>query len=62
MSSYWSKVGSQYSLNGRLIKECQVSKQIHTEKNAMKDEGRDEGDVSTSQETPNLANKTPEAR
>lgn len=34
----------------------------HTEKVPCEGEGRDEGDVSTGQETPSLANKTPEAR
>ena len=49
-------------MTGILIQKEYLEKNRHTGRMPSKDEGKDWGDDSTSQRTPKIANKPPEAR
>ena len=48
-------------MTGVLIKRGNLDTDMHTGRTPCDDEGRDWGDASTSQETPRMASKPPEA-
>ena len=62
MRSNWNRVGPSSNMTGVFINRGSLDTDTHTGRMPCKDEGKDQGDVSSSQGMPKIACKPPEAR